>query len=102
MFSAVSHLWPWYLVWGIAFAALLPGWWLSRFIAGIAILVPFMLPIWWIDTFESHRDLLTTGLYAGAGLWVFLTRERRRHAKVSCAGKIGLNRAATAESPRHQ
>ena len=76
MFSAVSHLWPWYLVWSIAFAALLPGWWLSRFIAGIAILVPFMLPIWWIDTFESHRDLLTTGLYAGAGLWVFLTRDR--------------------------
>jgi hypothetical protein len=38
--------------------------------------VPFMLPIWWIESFESYRDLMTTGLYAGAGLWVVLTREQ--------------------------
>ena len=29
-----------------------------------------------IDTFENHRDLLTTGLYAGACLCGVLTRER--------------------------
>ena len=76
MFAAVSHLWPWYLVWGIAFAALMPGWWLSRFLAGVAILIPFMLPTWWIESFENSGTSPTIGLYAGGGLWVFLTRER--------------------------
>ena len=48
MFGAVSHLWPWYLVWGVAFGALLPQWWVSRFIAGVALLIPFTLATWWI------------------------------------------------------
>src|SRR5262249_1451515 len=26
----IAHVWPWYLIWTIAFAALLPTWWLSR------------------------------------------------------------------------
>jgi alpha-1,6-mannosyltransferase len=77
MFAAVSHLWPWYLVWGIAFGAILPQWWLSRFLVGVALLIPFTLATWWIQEYESYRDVMTIGLYAGSGLWVFLTRERR-------------------------
>ena len=75
MFGAVSHLWPWYLVWGVAFAASLPQWWVSRFITGVALLMPFTLATWWIPAVEPYRDIATLVIYAGAGLWVVLTRE---------------------------
>jgi alpha-1,6-mannosyltransferase len=76
LFGALSHLWPWYLVWGIAFAALLPRWWMSRFITGVALLIPFALASWWIESIEPMRNVITLAIYAGAGLWVYLTRER--------------------------
>jgi alpha-1,6-mannosyltransferase len=74
LFGATSHLWPWYLVWGVAFAALLPQWWISRYITGVALLIPFTLPTWWIAAIEPHRDVATLAVYAGAGLWILLTR----------------------------
>jgi alpha-1,6-mannosyltransferase len=87
MLAAVGHLWPWYLVWGIAFAALLPRWWPSRFLAGLAIAMPFMLSTWWIESLEDYRNIATIGLYAGAGLWVFLTRERAAMHRFSSPAK---------------
>jgi hypothetical protein len=75
MFGAASHLWPWYLVWGVAFGALLPQWWVSRFIAAIALLIPFSLATWWIAPLEPYRDVVTLAIYAAAALWVVLTRE---------------------------
>ena len=75
MFGAASHLWPWYLVWGVAFGALLPHWWVSRFIAGVALLIPFTLATWWIPSIEPYRDVATLAMYAAAALWVALTRE---------------------------
>ena len=74
MFGAISHLWPWYLVWGVAFGALLPQWWVSRFIAAVALLVPFTLATWWIPWSEPYRDLATLAIYASAALWVVFTR----------------------------
>ncbi len=41
LFTAVSHLWPWYVIWALALAVLLPSWWLSRFIVGVAVVSPF-------------------------------------------------------------
>jgi hypothetical protein len=76
LFGAISHLWPWYLVWGVAFGALLPQWWVSRFFAGVALLIPFTLATWWIPSIEPLRDVATLAVYAGAILWVLLTRER--------------------------
>lgn len=76
VFAAVSHLWPWYLVWTIAFAALLPRWWLSRFLTGFAIVMPFMLASWWNPDFDSLRDAATAVAYVAAALWAVLTRER--------------------------
>ena len=35
MFTAVSHLWPWYVIWALALAAAAASWWLSRFIIGV-------------------------------------------------------------------
>jgi alpha-1,6-mannosyltransferase len=76
LFGVISHLWPWYLVWGVALGALLPRWWASRFITGVALLIPFALPTWWIPALESQQNIAALGIYAGAGLWVYLTRER--------------------------
>ena len=64
LFGAISHLWPWYLVWGVAFGALLPQWWVSRFIAAVALLVPFTLATWWVPWSEPYRDLATLAIYA--------------------------------------
>lgn len=75
MFGAASHLWPWYLVWGVAFGALLPHWWVSRFIAGVALLIPFTLVTWWIPAIEPYRDVAALAVYAAAALWIVLTRE---------------------------
>lgn len=75
-FGAMSHLWPWYLVWGLAFGALRPRWWVSRFTTGVALLIPFSLATWWSPTLEPLQHLAALAIYAGAGLWVYLTRER--------------------------
>jgi hypothetical protein len=56
--------------------ALLPRWWVSRFIVGVALLIPFALPTWWIPALESQQNIAALAIYGGAGLWVYLTRER--------------------------
>lgn len=70
-FMAVSHLWPWYTVWGLAFAALLPAWWLSRFVIGVAVMAPFAV-VWWISPFAYQ--MAAPVIYAGAILWMLWTR----------------------------
>jgi len=74
LFTAVSHLWPWYMIWALALAALVPSWWLSRFIMGVAILSPFTLGFWWIGPFETYREAVALAMYAFAVLWVVVTR----------------------------
>jgi alpha-1,6-mannosyltransferase len=76
MFTAASHVWPWYLVWGVAFGALRPQWWVSRFITGVALLIPFTLATWWVPALEPLRDIAALAIYGGAALWIYLTRER--------------------------
>ena len=75
IFGAISHLWPWYLVRGVAFGALLPQWWVARFIAGVALLIPFTLGTWWLPAIEPYRDVATLVIYVIAALWVVVTRE---------------------------
>lgn len=81
LFAGVAHIWPWYLIWGLGLAVLAPSWWLSRFIIGVGLLVPFTLATWWVEALDSHRDLASLILYAFAGLWclapmLFTRRER--------------------------
>lgn len=78
-FAAVNHLWPWYLVWVLAPAALLPGWWLSRFATGVAIFAPFTLAFWWLPALEGDKDVAALAMYAGALLWTFATRGANAH-----------------------
>ena len=72
-FSAISHLWPWYLIWTLPLVALVPGWWLSRFILGLAIFAPFTVIVWWVPEAEDFKDLAALVMYAGAAMWTLLT-----------------------------
>jgi alpha-1,6-mannosyltransferase len=72
-FAAIGHLWPWYLIWTLPLVALVPGWWLSRFILGLAIFAPFTVIVWWVPEAEDYKDLAALVMYAGAALWTLLT-----------------------------
>ena len=72
-FAAISHLWPWYLIWTLPLVALLPGWWLSRFILGLVIFAPFTVIVWWVPEAEDYKDLAALILYAAAAMWTLLT-----------------------------
>lgn len=70
-FAAISHLWPWYMIWSLAFAAMLPAWWLSRFVVGVAVMAPFAV-VWWISPFAFQ--MAAPVVYGGAILWMLATR----------------------------
>ena len=74
IFSTVAHLWSWYIVWVLPFTALIPNWWLSRFVIGVALLTPFTVAIWWISELQDHKELASLFLYLGAIVWAALTR----------------------------
>jgi alpha-1,6-mannosyltransferase len=74
LFSAVPHLWSWYLIWVLAPAALVPTWWLSRFVVGTAIMSPFTVACWWIDSLKSFQEPAALAVYVGALLWMGVTR----------------------------
>jgi alpha-1,6-mannosyltransferase len=74
LFTAVGHLWAWYVIWAFALAVLLPSWWLSRFIIGIAVMSPFTLGFWWIEAFANSREAVAFAMYASAILWAVVTR----------------------------
>lgn len=71
--GAINHLWPWYLIWVIPFAALVPHWWLSRFVVGLALLAPFTAIIWWVPALVAYKDLTALCLYSGALGWTVVS-----------------------------
>lgn len=72
-FGAISHLWPWYLVWTLPLAALVPNWWLSRFVIGLSLLAPFTVVVWWVPEVEDFKHVAALVMYIVAALWAFLT-----------------------------
>jgi alpha-1,6-mannosyltransferase len=70
-FTAVSHLWPWYMIWSLAFAVLLPAWWLSRFVVSVSVMAPFAV-VWWISPFALDMSALV--MYGAAILWMVSMR----------------------------
>lgn len=72
-FAVSPHLWPWYLIWVLAPATLVPGWWLSRFVVGMALIAPFTVAFWWVDGLEDHKDVGALVLYGGGLLWTFVS-----------------------------
>ena len=88
LFAGVSHVWPWYIVWALALAVLIPTWWLSRFVTGIAIIAPFTVAAWWVEPFAHHTEIAALAMYLGAICWVWATRPR---------GSVALLPAITTE-----
>jgi alpha-1,6-mannosyltransferase len=76
LFAAVSHVWPWYAIWVLGPAAVVPGWWLSRFVFGVALMTPFTLAAWWTEPFPNHMEITALTMYAAACMWAVATRER--------------------------
>jgi hypothetical protein len=74
LFSAVPHLWSWYLIWVLAPAALVPTWWLSRFVIGAAIMAPFTVVCWWVESLKDYQEPAALAVYVGALLWMRVTR----------------------------
>jgi alpha-1,6-mannosyltransferase len=71
---AAAHLWPWYLVWLVAPAALIPAWWLSRFALGIAFLAPFTIACWWVPELADGKEVAALAMYGGAMIWALASR----------------------------
>lgn len=69
-FIVSPHVWPWYLIWVLGPAVLSPGWWLSRLSVGMTIAVPFVVPFWWVDDIEGHKDIAALLLHGLALLWM--------------------------------
>ena len=73
-FAGIAHLWPWYLVWTLALAALLPAWWLSRLVIGVSMLAPFTLAFWWVEPLADAKEWAALAMYGGALVWTVSTR----------------------------
>ena len=73
VFSAISHPWPWYLVTVLAFAAVVPRWWLARFVTGVALMAPLTLTFWWLPEWEDHKQFAALAMYGSGVLWMLVT-----------------------------
>ncbi|MFO0992651.1 MAG: hypothetical protein U1E67_12070 [Hyphomicrobiales bacterium] len=94
-FSVVAHLWVWYVVWILPFAALIPNWWMSRFVIGVAIIAPFTVAIWWIPQLADYKEHAATLLYLGAIGWTIVSRYDPATAAQSAPRTITANSSAS-------
>ena len=83
LFVGVGHTWPWFLVWAIAPAALVPSSGLARWVVGVAIAAPFPVLAWTAFPPEARSggsafwviDTAGVLLYVAAVIW-FLSSKR--------------------------
>jgi len=71
--SMIGHLWPWYLVWTLPLAALIPSWWLARFMIGLALFAPFTAVVWWLPEVETFKNEGALVMYLAAILWAYVS-----------------------------
>lgn len=73
LFGYIGGLWPWYLVWGLSLAALIPGTPLARWVSGMCVGASFVMVVWVM--FPSAYpfwifDIPTVSLYVFAASWL--------------------------------
>lgn len=76
LFSAVGHVWPWFVLWAIGLAALVPGSALTRWIIGVALASPFVLLVWVVFPNASHNlifEVPALVLYTFVIVWFVCT-----------------------------
>lgn len=95
LFGIGSHIWPWYLLWVIAPAALVPGAVLTRWVIGVALAAPFMDLVWVVFPELSYSYVFrmpAIALYIFAVLWLVLAPAewffRSEPNTESAAGKV--------------
>lgn len=81
VFSVSTHMWPWFMLWVLAPAALVPSWWFSRWIFAVAALAPFAIVPFWryetgLDPFLT-KTLPALPLYLGATLAMIWMLDRK-------------------------
>ena len=76
-FAAIGHVWSWYLVWMLPLAALVPGWWLARFIVGMTLAAPFLPLLWWVPEVEEYKNVAALVLYLAATGWTILSAPKQ-------------------------
>jgi alpha-1,6-mannosyltransferase len=79
LFSISGHVWPWYILWLIALAAVIPGSMLARWTIGVAIASPFMLliSIAYPNAGDFYVwDIPALALYLFAAMWLALIPSR--------------------------
>ncbi|MBV6521945.1 MAG: hypothetical protein MNPFHGCM_02089 [Gemmatimonadaceae bacterium] len=72
-----SHAWPWYVLWFVAFAAVVPLSGYGRWAAGLALAMPYPLLVWtvWPHASDFKKFLLPSLLAYGLALaWFLMTR----------------------------
>lgn len=72
-FSLIGHIWSWYLVWTLPLAALTPNWWLSRFVTGLCLAIPFTAVVWWVPEVEDYSNGAALCLYLTATAWTIFS-----------------------------
>jgi hypothetical protein len=73
-FGVVGHLWPWFVLWVLLPAALVPAWWFSRLVFGVALLAPFsILYLTANHPFAWLHGLPSVLFYLGAVAWLILS-----------------------------
>ncbi|HET6680629.1 MAG TPA: glycosyltransferase 87 family protein [Gemmatimonadaceae bacterium] len=75
LFGVIGHLWPWFMMLGLATAAIDPSAARVRWVVGYSLFATFPLLFWVADGGESHLTLTTPLLYAASVLF-FLVAPR--------------------------
>ncbi|MEP7343701.1 MAG: hypothetical protein ABI877_00480 [Gemmatimonadaceae bacterium] len=79
-----SHAWPWYVLWYLAFAAIVPTSAHGRWAMGLALALPYPLLVWtvWPHASDLKKFFLPSLLAYGLALgWFLLVRWRRPAAE---------------------
>jgi len=100
LFLGVGHVWPWFLVWVLALAALVPTLGLSRWVVGVAIAAPFPTLAW--ATFPPVTatdarsfwaiDMAGVLMYLAAAIW-FMSTKRLLGAPAACSDSCSTRNA---------
>jgi alpha-1,6-mannosyltransferase len=76
LLGVIGHLWPWFLVGGVAAVALVPTAALARWVVGIALAIPFPMLVWVTYAGPTRIPAPTVALYLFSLVWLLVVPRR--------------------------
>lgn len=70
MFTSIGHVWPWFVLWPLAVAAVAPATRLRLLVVSMALAAPFTGLFWTLAPNKQDMRPLTLGYYALVGLFL--------------------------------